>query len=351
MFYINIYFVLTIYMSLELDLTNNTNLSVDIEDIEDVGDIVDSQLESDPEPQSVPQPEPEPVPEPVPHSVPQPEPEPVPEPVPHSVPQPEPEQAQGSISEAVNSNNNDRYLLCIISCEKHRERKKILKDKWINDLISKNDKIDTLFVYGNSALEEDYAEIEDELHVKCDDSYERLIDKMDQLWNYVHKCRNDYFKIIKCDDDNFIFTDKFNKMLDDIKDLSIFGKSCIEENFKNVNSESLERDVWRGGFKIGWLYIVTPEVIKEFIESRDNNFKDYRGLHEDKRFYDMIREKYPFCENKELEEKYYFYGYPIIKDRHRRCIKKTLNLIHSEVSKSILISNLNTLQLKTYRFV
>jgi hypothetical protein len=300
-------------MSLELDLTNNTNLSVDIEDIEDIGNIVESQLE------------------------------------PHSVPQPEPEQAQGSISEDVNSNNNDRYLLCIISCEKNRERKQILKDKWINDLLAKNDKIDTLFVYGNKHLEEDYAEIEDELHVKCDDSYERLIDKMDQLWNYIHKCRNNYFKIIKCDDDNFIFTDKFNSMLDDIKDLSIFGKSCTEENFKNVNSESLERDVWNDPFKIGWLYIVTPGVIKEFIKNRDST--QYSGKHEDKRFYDMIRDKYPFCENKELEEKYYFYGYPIIKDRRRRDVRKIMNKIHSEVSKSILISNLNTYQLKNHEFV
>lgn len=305
-------------MSLELDLTNNTNLSVDIEDIEDIVDIVDSQ----PEPHPVPEPEPEPVP--------------------HSEPQSEP---------LSSSNNNDRYLLCIISCEKNRERKQILKDKWINDLLVKNDKIDTLFVYGNKHLEEDYAEIEDELHVKCDDSYERLIDKMDKLWDYIHKCRNDYFKIIKCDDDNFIFTDKFNKMLDDIKELPVFGKSCTEENFKNVNSESLERDVWNGPFKIGWLYIVNFEVIEEFIKNRDNNFKDYRGLHEDKRFYDMIREKHPFCKNKELEEKYSFYGYPIIKNIHRRCMKKTMNLIHSEISKSTLISNLNIYQLKTYRFV
>ena len=306
-------------MSLELDLTNNTNLSVDIEDIENIGSLVEQ--------------EPHPVPEP------------------HSVPQPEPEPEQNLFLEtpqAENSYNTDRYLLCIISCEKNRERKKILKEKWINDLVAKNEKIDTLFIYGNSELDEDYAEIEDELHVRCDDSYERLIDKMDRLWDYIHKCKNDYFKIIKCDDDNFIFTDKFNMMLDDIKDLSIFGKSCIEENFKNVNSQSLERDVWNGPFKIGWMYIVTPEVIKEFIKKRDST--QYIGLHEDKRFYDMIREKYPFSKNKELEEKYYFYGYPIIKDRRRRCIKKTMILIHSEVTKSILISNLNTLQLKNYRF-
>ena len=109
------------------------------------------------------------------------------------------------------------------------------------------------------------------------------------------------------------------------------GKSCVEENFKNVNSESLERDVWKGGFKIGWLYIVTPEVIEYFIENR--NLKDYKGLHEDKRFYDIIREKYPFCENKELEEKYSFYGFPIIKRTRGRCIKKTMIRIHSEVLK------------------
>ena len=302
-------------MSLELDLTNNTNLSVDIEDIEDIENMVESYPE----------------------------------------PEPDPEidisliQGQASISETINSNNNDRYLLCIISCEKNRERKKILKEKWINDLLAKNDKIDILFVYGNKHLEEDYAEIEDELHVKCDDSYERLIDKMDQLWNYIHKCRNDYFKIIKCDDDNFVFTDKFSMMLDDIKELPVFGKSCTQEKFKNVNSESLERDVWSGPFKIGWLYIVTPEVIEYFIENR-NNLKDYKGLHEDKRFYDMIREKYPFCENKELEDKYNFYGFPIIKDKHRRCMKKTMNIVYSNVSKSILISNLDINQLKNYKF-
>lgn len=317
-------------MSLELDLTNNSNLSVDIEDIEDIGNIGNI-VESQPEPE--------------PHSVPQPE----PEPEPHPVPEPNISSIQENISETPHIDNSNRYLLCIISCEKNRERKKILKDKWINDLLTKNDKIDTLFIYGNSELDEDYAEIEDELHVKCDDSYERLIDKMDKLWDYIHKCRNDYFKIIKCDDDNFIFTDKFNVMLDDIKDLSIFGKSCIDENFKNINSESLDRGVWNGPFKIGWLYIVTPEVIKEFIKNRDS--RQYSGQHEDKRFYDMIRENYPFSEDKDLEDKYNFYGYPIIKNRNRRCMKKTMNRIHSDILKSIIISNLNTLQLKTYRFI
>jgi len=316
MFYINIYFVLIIYMSLELDLTNNSNLSVDIEDIEDIGNIGNI-VESQPEP--------------------------------HPVPEPNISSIQENISETPHIDNSNRYLLCIISCEKNRERKKILKDKWINDLVTKNDKIDTLFIYGNSELDEDYAEIEDELHVKCDDSYERLIDKMDKLWDYIHKCRNDYFKIIKCDDDNFIFTEKFNSMLDDIKDLPIFGKSCIDENFKNINSESLDRDVWNGPFKIGWLYIVTPEVIKEFIKNRDS--RQYSGQHEDKRFYDMIRENYPFSEDKDLEDKYNFYGYPIIKNRNRRCMKKTMNRIHSDILKSIIISNLNTLQLKTYRFI
>jgi hypothetical protein len=303
MFYNYIYFVLTIYMSLELDLTSDTNLSLDIQDAEE--------SDSD-EPESL------------------------------SLP------SSDSVSGSQSSNNSDRYLLCIISCEKNRERKKILKDKWINDLIAKNEKIDTLFIYGNSELDEDYAEVEDELHVKCDDSYERLIDKMDKLWDYVHKCRNDYFKIIKCDDDNFIFTEKFNSMLDDIKDLPIFGKSCIDENFKNINSESLERDVWNGPFKIGWLYILTPEVIKEFIKNRDS--RQYSGQHEDKRFYDMIRENYPFSEDKDLEDKYNFYGYPIIKNRHRRCMKKTMNKIHSDILKSIIISNLNTLQLENYKF-
>jgi len=290
-------------MSLELDLTSDTNLSLDIQDAEE--------SDSD-EPESL------------------------------SLP------SSDSVSGSQSSNNSDRYLLCIISCEKNRERKKILKDKWINDLIAKNEKIDTLFIYGNSELDEDYAEVEDELHVKCDDSYERLIDKMDKLWDYVHKCRNDYFKIIKCDDDNFIFTEKFNSMLDDIKDLPIFGKSCIDENFKNINSESLERDVWNGPFKIGWLYILTPEVIKEFIKNRDS--RQYSGQHEDKRFYDMIRENYPFSEDKDLEDKYNFYGYPIIKNRHRRCMKKTMNKIHSDILKSIIISNLNTLQLENYKF-
>ena len=290
-------------MSLELDLTSDTNLSLDIQDAEE--------SDSD-EPESL------------------------------SLP------SSDSVSGSQSSNNSDRYLLCIISCEKNRERKKILKDKWINDLIAKNEKIDTLFIYGNSELDEDYAEVEDELHVKCDDSYERLIDKMDKLWDYIQECKNDYFKIIKCDDDNFIFTEKFNSMLDDIKDLPIFGKSCIDENFKNINSESLERDVWNGPFKIGWLYILTPEVIKEFIKNRDS--RQYSGQHEDKRFYDMIRNKYPFDENKDLEDKYNFYGYPVIKDRHRGCVKKTMNRIHSEISKSILISNLNIYQLKTYRF-
>lgn len=285
-------------MSLELDLMSDTNLSVDIEDIEDIGNIVE----------------------------------------PHPQPEPEP---------LSSSDNNDRYLLCIVSCEKNRERKKILKDKWINDLVAKNDKIDTLFVYGNSELEEDYAEIEDELHVKCDDSYERLIDKMDQLWDYIHKCRSDYFKIIKCDDDNIINTDKFNSMLEEIKDIPVFGKSCIHKEFKNFNSEKLERDKWYGPFKIGWLYIVKFEVIEEFIKNRDNNFKEYIGLHEDKRFFDMIRNKYPFSEDKTLEEKYIFYPFKENISRRRIAHRKRNNIKNLKLSThSTVLTNLNTEYLK-----
>ena len=186
--------------------------------------------------------------------------------------------------------------------------------------------------------------------MKCDDSYERLIDKMDKLWDYIHACKNDYFKIIKCDDDNFIFTDEFNNMLEETKELPIFGKSCIDENFINANSENLERDTWRGPFKIGWLYVVSLEVIKEFIENRNNESTQYIGLHEDKRFYDMIRNKYPFDENKDLENKYFFYGLSVNKDRRRGNVKRRGNQIYANISKSILVSNLNTQQLNGYRF-
>ena len=128
-------------------------------------------------------------------------------------------------------------------------------------------------------------------------------------------------------------------MLDDIKDLPIFGKSCIHEKFKNYNSENLERDKWYGGFKIGWLYIVKLEVIEEFIHYRDNNYKEYIGLHEDKRFYDMIRNKYPFSEDKELEEKYLFTPYR--KRRNRRRPRRAINENKIINSNATLITNLN----------
>ena len=117
---------------------------------------------------------------------------------------------------------------------------------------------------------------------------------------------------------------------------------------KNVNSENLEKDTWRGPFKIGWMYIVKLEVIEEFIKNRDST--QYIGLHEDKRFYDMIRNKYSFCEDKELENKYFFYGYPVINDRHRRNVKRKGNILYNNISKSTLVSNLNTQQLNNYRF-
>ena len=238
------------------------------------------------------------------------------------------------------SQNNDRYLLCIISCEKNRERKEILKDAWVNDLMTQNDKIDILFIYGNKDLDSEYSEIDDELHVKCDDSYERLIDKMDQLWDYIHVHRNDYFKIIKCDDDNFVFIDRFTDMLDETRDLSIFGKSCTDEKFKNVNSDTLDRDKWHGPFKIGWLYMVKPIVIEEFIKNRDNSH-EYIGLHEDKRFYDMIRNKYPFSHDKALEIKYIFGA---IATRHpRRTGRRKRNIYGRNVT---VISNLNSERLK-----
>tara|TARA_Y100000389_G_scaffold99184_2_gene95917 strand:+ start:6801 stop:7625 length:825 start_codon:yes stop_codon:yes gene_type:complete len=239
------------------------------------------------------------------------------------------------------SANSERYLLCIISCEKNRERKDILKEKWIDNLIQNNDKIDVIFIYGKNDLEENYLEVGDELHVKCDDSYERLVDKMDKFWDFILEKKSDYFKIIKCDDDNYIRTEKFSELLEDSKDIPIFGKSCDNENFKNMNSLSLERDSWRGGFKVGWLYIVSQDVIREFVHKRND---EYKGLHEDKRFYDFIREKYPFIENKELEEKYLFYAIPIY--RRPRNIRKINNTIYNNVLKSTLISNLNTDKLK-----
>ena len=202
----------------------------------------------------------------------------------------------------------------------------------------------------NNDLEENYVEVGDELHVKCDDSYERLIDKMDQLWDYTLAKKSDYFKIIKCDDDNFIFIEKFNEMLNDTKELPTFGKSCIDENYVNHNSLNLEKDTWRGGFNIGWMYIIKPEVIKDFVTTRNNEGNVYKGLHEDKRFYDLIRNTYPFVENVDLEQKYMFYPYPVYTERRGRNLKRRGNMIYNNISRSTLVTNLNTQQLLNYRF-
>tara|TARA_B110000208_G_scaffold182573_1_gene234445 strand:- start:2398 stop:3228 length:831 start_codon:yes stop_codon:yes gene_type:complete len=242
--------------------------------------------------------------------------------------------------------NNDRYLLCIISCEKNRDRKQILKDSWIDDLTEINDKIDVLWVYGNPELEDNYIEAGDELHAKCDDSYDRLVDKMDILWDYIHKRKKDYFKIIKCDDDNVIHTTRFTELLNETHDLPIFGRSCVDEKFANNKSAHLDRGAWSGGFKIGWLYIIKMEVVDEFINNKMG--LTHLGSHEDKRFYDMIRHKYQFTENKELEEKFLFFAIPSIKYRGNQK-RKYKSKIDKCIRSSTLVSNLNSESLKNIK--
>ena len=139
-------------------------------------------------------------------------------------------------------------------------------------------------------------------------------------------------------------------MLNDTKELPIFGNSCNDENYNNYNSKELERDTWRGGFKIGWMYIIKPEVVKDFVTTRNIEGNVYKGLHEDKRFYDLVRNNYPFIENVDLEQKYMFYPYPVYTERRRRNIKRRGNKIYNNISRSTLVTNLNTQQLLNYRF-
>lgn len=186
-----------------------------------------------------------------------------------------------------NFKNKKKYLICIISCNKKKNFKEWIKKYWLNNFISNTDNIDYLFIYGNINQNKDYELKGDELHLKCDDGYFKLNEKMYYLWNYLakeHSKKYDFY--IKCDDDNYINSLKFYKLLNDTQHLTSYG--CYNNNITEGKWNGLPTGDWQGPFWEGPINWFNQDILQYYC----NNIK-YDDLKktrvEDKLFSDTIR--------------------------------------------------------------
>ena len=188
-------------------------------------------------------------------------------------------------------NTKKTYLLCIISCEKNKHTKLWIKKYWLNNLIINNENIDYLFIYGSKNIKNEYEINEDELLLKCDDGYFRLNEKMYKLWFYLLKYHyKSYDFYIKCDDDNYIHTRKYCKLLQDTEDINFFGIYNIKRPASIWNN--MPTGKWKGPFYEGPLYWFSINVLKYYCSKVTNSDLIECRL-EDKLFCDIVRDYYP----------------------------------------------------------
>ena len=187
--------------------------------------------------------------------------------------------------------NGSNFLMCIISCEKNREHKDWIKKSWLNSL--KNHKnIDYLFIYGHPNMDTEYEIKDDELHLKCDDGYFKLNEKMTCLWRYLSGVHKEYSRYLKIDDDTFVNLPKLINYLSEIslKDIDYFG--AIMYNYTVGVWNNLPNGPYRGPIYCGPFYGVSKEVIDYYVENITNESIENNRC-EDKLFADTVRDKYP----------------------------------------------------------
>jgi len=238
--------------------------------------------------------------------------------------------------------NQKAYLLCIISCKKNVHTKKWIKKYWLDDLINSNDDIDYLFIYGDNNAESDYEIREDELHLKCDDGYFKLNEKMTCLWNYLtkhHLKKYDFY--IKCDDDNYINNTKFRKLLLDTVHINFGGPYNNMETTGKWNG--LPTGKWDGPFYSGGIYWFSKEVLDYYVSNITKTHL-IQSRTEDKLFSDIVRPKFPINKYTGIIS---FSGWPDFKNYKELGFFDAKKDIHT-YNKSTVISNLK--DINTYEF-
>jgi hypothetical protein len=238
--------------------------------------------------------------------------------------------------------NQKTYLLCIISCKKNVHTKKWIKKYWLDDLINSTGNIDYLFIYGDNKGENDWEIREDELHLKCDDGYFKLNEKMTCLWNYLtkhHLKKYDFY--IKSDDDNYIHNTKFHKLLLDTSHINFFGPYNNIETMGKWNG--LPTGKWNGPFYSGGIYWFSKEVLDYYVSNITTTHL-IQSRTEDKLFSDIIRPKFPINKYTGMIS---FSGWPDFKNYKELGFFDAKKDIHT-YNNSTVISNLK--DINTYEF-
>ena len=238
--------------------------------------------------------------------------------------------------------NQKTYLLCIISCKKNVHTKKWIKKYWLDDLINSTGNIDYLFIYGDNNGENDCEIRGDELHLKCDDGYFKLNEKMTCLWNYLtkhHLKKYDFY--IKSDDDNYIHNTKFHKLLLDTSHINFFGPYNNIETMGKWNG--LPTGKWNGPFYSGGIYWFSKEVLDYYVSNITTTHL-IQSRTEDKLFSDIIRPKFPINKYTGMIS---FSGWPDFKNYKELGFFDAKKDIHT-YNNSTVISNLK--DINTYEF-
>tara|TARA_B110000208_G_scaffold25022_1_gene32167 strand:- start:1674 stop:2339 length:666 start_codon:yes stop_codon:yes gene_type:complete len=208
-------------------------------------------------------------------------------------------------------------------------------NSWLNKLINASLDIDYLFIYGNIDQDDKYNIIDDELHIKCDDGYDKLNEKICNLYKYLNML-NKYDKIIKCDDDNFIITRKFVQLLNKTKNINYFGPYNNKKTNNNELWKNLPCDKWYGPQYEGAINWFSKDLLKYYCENITQELLNRNRL-EDKLFSDIVRSKV----NITIYNNIKFIGFPHYIN-FKKVGLKNVNLNKNTFNTSIVLSNINT---------
>ena len=136
-------------------------------------------------------------------------------------------------------------------------------------------------------MENEYEINDDELHLKCDDGYFKLNEKMTCLWRYLSRVK-EYNRYLKIDDDTFMNIPKLKDYLSEIisREINYFG--AYNGPMKNYTMGDLPSydPYYEGGF-----YGMSKEIIDYYVEHITNE-SIISNRFEDKLFADTVRDNY-----------------------------------------------------------
>lgn len=125
----------------------------------------------------------------------------------------------------------DKIIICIISCDKNKNKQKYIRNTWIKNLIKYN--IKYYFIMGTKSpkilKDNAYAIIDDILYLNCLDDYASLSSKVGSCINYIFYNTN-FIWMYKIDDDCYLNVNKLINLK--FNEIDFYGKFVKSSKYK-----------------------------------------------------------------------------------------------------------------------